>query len=73
MLARDRKKLRLLGFDYYTWAGVEDRGGISFDFAGLLRFKHGKFTAKPALSAYRKAALALEGCKKKGPVATRCG
>jgi hypothetical protein len=72
MLGRDRNKLHLLGFDYYTWAGVEDRGGLSFDFAGLFRFKHGTFTAKPALSAYRKAALALEGCKKKVLVATRC-
>jgi hypothetical protein len=72
MLGRDRKTLRLLGFDYYTWAGREDLGGISFDFAGLFRFKHGKFVAKPALGAFRKAALALEGCRKKGPVATSC-
>ena len=29
-------------------------------------------TTKPALSAYTKGVLALEGCRKKGSVATRC-
>jgi polysaccharide biosynthesis protein PslG len=72
MLGRERKKLRLLGFDYYTWAGIEDRNGILFDFAGLFRFKDGKFVAKPALGAFRKAALGLEGCRRKGSVATSC-
>jgi hypothetical protein len=72
MLARDRASLHLLGFYYYTWAGAERRNAQSFDFAGLLRFKKGRFTAKPAYYVFRRDALVLEGCRKKGPVATSC-
>jgi hypothetical protein len=72
LLGRDRRRLGLLSFDYYTWAGVEKHGGLAFNFAGLLRLKHGKLTAKPALWAYRRAVMKLEDCRKKGPVATSC-
>ncbi len=72
MLARARKRLGLLGFYFYTWAGTEHPGAYTFDFAGLLRFSAGKFIAKPAFSAFKRAALALESCRVKGPVATRC-
>jgi hypothetical protein len=72
LLGEDRRSLHLLGFYYYTWAGIEDRGGLAFDFAGLLRFSSGVFTAKPALAAFRDAALALEGCRRKGRIATVC-
>jgi hypothetical protein len=72
MLGRYRRRLGLLGFDYYTWAGIEDRGGSSFDFSGLLRVSSGRLVAKPAFYAFRRAALALESCARKGPVATTC-
>jgi hypothetical protein len=72
ILARDRRRLRLLSFYYYTWAGVEQRGGLAFDFAGLFRINGSQFVAKPAFYAFRGAALALEGCRKKGAVATVC-
>ena len=72
MLGRDRTKLGLLGFYYYTWAGVETRNAVSFNFAGLFRFQAGRFVAKPAFYAFRSAALGLENCRQKGSVATVC-
>jgi hypothetical protein len=72
MLAAHRAQLRLIGFDYYTWADAEKPGGLAFDFAGLLRFTSGRFIAKPALSAFRRGALALESCRTKGAIATVC-
>jgi hypothetical protein len=72
MLGRARRSLNLLGFDYFTWADDPTRPVIAFNFAGLLRFKQGTFTAKPALRAFSRAALSLEFCKKKGRLATAC-
>jgi polysaccharide biosynthesis protein PslG len=72
MLGADRRALRLLGFYYYTWAGSEHHNGLSFDFSGLFRFKNDKFIAKPAFFVFRHDALALEHCRRKGPVATSC-
>jgi hypothetical protein len=61
LLAKDRKALKLVGFDYYTWASHDDPGGNLFDFAGLYHYDgNGTFTAKPAAAAFRKAALAIE-------------
>jgi arabinogalactan endo-1,4-beta-galactosidase len=73
LLAANRQALRLLGFYYYTWIGAEYARAPAFNFAGLLRLQtNGKIVAKPALAAFRRNALALEGCRKKGRVATRC-
>lgn len=73
LLGRDRTSLGLAGFDWYTWMGEEFSGAPEFDFAGLLAISTtGQVTAKPALTAFRTAALALEGCKGKGAVATSC-
>ncbi len=72
LLGRYRRSLDLLGFDYYTWAGVEQRTGNAFAYSGLFRFAHGSFIAKPAFGSFRKAALSLEACRTKGPVATVC-
>lgn len=72
MLARDRVKDHLLGFEYYTWATVEIRNTNAFNFSGLFRISGGKFTAKPAYTAFRNAVLAMESCRRKGSVATVC-
>jgi hypothetical protein len=72
LLGRDRVKLGLMSFDYYTWVGPEDHNGRPFDFSGLESFGANKFVAKPALGAFRRAALGLEGCRKKGDLATIC-
>ncbi len=72
LLAGYRRSLDLVGFDYYTWAAVEVRTGNAFAYSGLFRFAHGSFIAKPAFGSFRKAALSLEACRTKGPVATVC-
>jgi hypothetical protein len=71
LLAKNRVRLGLLGFYYYTWAGVEHPGAYTFDFSGLLRFSSGQFVQKPGFSAFGSAALKLEGCRSKA-IATRC-
>jgi hypothetical protein len=72
LIGADRASLNLVGFDYYTWMSAEARGNPPFDFAGLLADDGGHVHVKPALAAYRKGALALEGCRSKGPLATDC-
>jgi hypothetical protein len=75
LLASNRRKLGLGGFYYYTWITNESAGASvdQFNFAGLLRFLNGKGTsAKPAFGAFAKAALSIEGCRRKGPLATNC-
>jgi hypothetical protein len=74
LLVANRVALNLSGFFYYTWAGLDDRNGLAFDFAGLFHFDktRRKFEAKPAFAAFRAAALAIEHCRKKGSLATVC-
>jgi polysaccharide biosynthesis protein PslG len=73
MLAAQRRSLGLVGFYYYTWMDAEYHGAPSFAFAGLERYvKGGQIVAKPALAAFKQFALELEGCRKKGRVATQC-
>ncbi len=72
LLAQSRSRLKLLGFDWYNWVGIEDQGGFEFDFAGLFRLDGDQFIAKPVLGVFRRDALALERCRQKSSVATRC-
>jgi hypothetical protein len=72
LIGQERVSLGLMGFYWYTWMGEEDPGTTAFNFSGLLGFHKGKVTVKPALAAFRKGALALEGCRSKGSVATSC-
>jgi hypothetical protein len=74
MLAAKRKSLRLSAFYYYTWMAEEYQGAFDdFNFAGLVRYQPDqKIIDKPALKAFKLAALKLEGCRAKGRVATRC-
>jgi hypothetical protein len=72
LIGQDRVGLGLIGFYYYTWIGQEDPGSGAFNFAGLLGFRQQKVQVKPALGAFRNGVLALEHCKQKGSVATRC-
>jgi hypothetical protein len=72
LIGAQRVSLRLLGFYWYTWMGEEDRGTTAFNFSGLLGLHNGTVTVKPALGAFRRGALALEQCRRKGSVATRC-
>ncbi len=73
MLGADRFGLGLLSFYYYTWIGVETYGAQDFAFAGLEgQTSYGSVFAKPALAVFKKAALALELCKRKSLNAQRC-
>ncbi len=62
LLGADRRALGLSGFDYYTWIGDEAGSSSDWDYAGLLKDVGGQAVAKPALAAFTRAALTLEGC-----------
>lgn len=73
LLARHRRRLGLRGVYWYNWAGREVPGGSLFGYSGLRRVEaDGSFVAKPAQRAFRRVALRLRDCRRKGPVATRC-
>lgn len=61
LLAANRQTLGLSGFDYYSWATNERPGQYGFSYAGLLGYRDGKLTPKPALAAFRRAAFAIQG------------
>lgn len=72
LIGANRVALHLIGFYYYTWIGVEKRYAGAFSFAGLNRLSGDQVAAKPALGAFTRGALALEGCRAKGANATDC-
>jgi hypothetical protein len=72
LIGRQRLSLHLIGVYWYTWMGQEDPHTGPFNFSGLLGFHDGDVTVKPALAAFKTGVLALEGCKRKGAVATSC-
>ncbi len=73
MLGAARVQLGLIRFYYYTWIGLEHRGASDFSFAGLEGLTpSGSVFTKPALGAFRHAALALEQCRLKSSNARRC-
>ncbi len=67
LLEQNRSKLGLMGFYWYTWMGDESPGGSSdaFRFAGLVKDVGGVLKPKPALGAFTRGALAIEGCHRK--------
>ena len=72
LLAHHRRAQRLLAFYFYTWAGAEQDGTFSFNFAGLFDDAFGRLIAKPVYRAFMATALALEGCRRAAPLAGRC-
>jgi hypothetical protein len=72
LLAKNRKRLNLAGFYYYTWAATERRNALPFEFAGLFRYTANRFIAKPVFDVFRRSALALEHCRAKRLRATSC-
>lgn len=75
LLERNRARLRLNGFYWYTWMGDESRrsSAYAFDYAGLLGYADGRVVTKSALAVFRRWALALEHCAGKVASATECG
>jgi hypothetical protein len=73
LLAKNRHKLNLESYFYYTWMSSYRRGAASpFAFSGLLR-RHGKqICAEPAFSVFRKTALSEEGRQPNGSTPRRC-
>jgi hypothetical protein len=65
LLVKNRKRLGIAGFYYYTWAGQEYRNADPWNFAGLVAYTGRSLVTKPAFSAFKRAALALEHCRAK--------
>ena len=63
-----RKKMRITGVYWFTWATDYLTGGnpssMSFRFAGLVRYVRGTFVPLPLLGTYRNLAVKNEGCPK---------
>jgi hypothetical protein len=56
-LARPRDRRESVGRVYwYTWASRYAGRDDVFDYAGLLRFRHGRLVRKPAWDAFKRAA-----------------
>jgi hypothetical protein len=72
LLAANRATLGLMGFYWYTWMGDETprAAAYGFDYAGLLKYVNGAVAAKPALSTFKRGALAIEGCRRKASAAS---
>ena len=72
LLAAHRRRLGIRRVYWYTWLTRETSPSYPFDYAGLRRLEPTRVRSKPALRAYRRTALSLEGCRTKGRIATRC-
>lgn len=72
LLSANRRRLGLRRVYWYTWLTRETDPNYPFDYAGLRRIHETRVRSKPALHAYRRTALALEGCRAKQRTATRC-
>jgi hypothetical protein len=72
LLAANRRRLGLRRIYWYTWITRETHPDYPFDYAGLRRLHPARVRSKPALRAYRRAALRLEGCAAKRGSAGRC-
>jgi hypothetical protein len=72
LLAANRRRLGIRRVFWYTWLTRETSQSYPFDYAGLRRLQSTGVRSKPALRAYRRTALSLEGCRAKHRIATRC-
>jgi hypothetical protein len=72
-LAAERRRLRLERVYWFSWLSAEADPEYPFDYAGLRGMTTAGPRDKPALGSFRKAALALEGCRRKGATTARCG
>jgi hypothetical protein len=74
-LAKVRKKMRISGVYWFTWASdylpEGESTSMSFRFSGLVRYGRGVFTPLPVLGTYSALAAKYEGCRKSSN-ARRC-
>jgi len=71
LVAGGASRLGITGLYWYTWASSDVGRAYAFQYAGLRRALRGRIIDKPALAAFRRTALALEGCAAKAR-ADRC-
>ena len=74
LLARYRTRFNILQVDWYSWLRYDSFKTDTFDYSGLRHISahHFKIEDKPAAGTFKKEALKLEGCGRKGPTATDC-
>jgi hypothetical protein len=60
-LAARRRALRIERVYWYTWLTRETDKSYPFDYAGLRRLESDRVVAKPAVAAFRRTALRLQG------------
>jgi hypothetical protein len=73
LLAEARKRLHIERVYWFSWLSI-DRGPHTFSYSGLRTIvTPTQIRDKPALAAFRRGVLALEGCRRKGATAKRCG
>ncbi len=60
LLAAYRSQYGLLGFYWYTWMGDEGNRSTPWNFSGLLAYRKGHVSEKPALAAFQREARLLE-------------
>lgn len=58
-IASERKALRIPAIYWSSWISYDRSKLYSFDYAGLLRIRHGKAIRKPAFYAFRRVAAEL--------------
>jgi hypothetical protein len=72
LLAAEREQFNLERVYWYTWISLDASRDAPFDYAGLQTFTPAnKLVKKPAYKAFTQTALQIEGCRSRGPVATR--
>jgi hypothetical protein len=74
LMSRYRTRFNILQVDWYSWLRYDAFRTDTFDYSGLRHISTHRFKIedKPAAGAFKKIALRLEGCKRKGPTATDC-
>jgi hypothetical protein len=74
LLARWQKRLKIIQVDWYSWLRYDAFPKEPFDYAGLRHVTYPGYrkSDKPALGTFKMEALKLEGCRRKGPLATQC-
>lgn len=71
LLARVRRRLGIERVYWHSWLSL-DAPGSTFAYSGLRRLEADGVVAKPGQAAFRRTALALEHCRRKGATARRC-
>jgi hypothetical protein len=73
LLAHWRHRLRIVQVDWYSWLRFDQFRTETFDYAGLRHItSNHTIEDKPAAGTFKKEALKLEGCRRKGPKITDC-